>query len=219
MRTAFITAAALATLVSAASADTTTGTIADFGLRDSSVTLTDGTTYQVPGRTNPGDAQVLTGFVRGDQISIDWIANGNARTATRISAVKGTQFHQGEVASVNATRGQLTLTDGSRYSFDADEINENPLTGFRAGDVVRVAYTANNAGISVSSAVPNTQTGTVTNIDPLSHSVTLNNGMTYKVAPREDGQSKLVGFRVGDDVRLIVSGGANHAFASDLNGI
>lgn len=212
MRTALITTAAASAIAiaSVAVADTSFGTIVAIEPGDDAVTLMDGSSFIVPDASTTNDVSLLNGFVVGDMVSIDWMREGDDRVATYIAS-PGVEVVQGRIAEVDLTSNTVTLANGAALSFMATAQDQSPLIGFRPGDIVDISYVqsvtpdlgvSEPLGITIEAASAPAAVGTITEIDTVSNSVTLDDGLEYMVAAREDGQSSLAGLRVGDDVRL-----------------
>lgn len=205
MRNLFVPALIVASLGTStfAFAETADGVIQSIDRMGGSVTLDSGTQYDFSNMAN--HESVLTNFMVGDSVSINYATEGSAAAANSISPVTGSHTLTGVIDRINPKTNRVTI---SGVEFDLSQLPGvgARLGDFKNGDRVQVAYGLQGDGltgnaISPATGADDTITAALTSIDTITGTVTLKGGLQVKF---EDTalRSKLADFKDGDMVSI-----------------
>lgn len=198
MRLALLSSTLIASVFAAglAFAAQTSGTVTAINAEAGTVTLNDGNTYAFDDQSY--QHTVLGGYRPGDAVVIIWDGDNRRIDAMSPDFAASTT---GRIATIDQAVNTVTLDNGVTYRFDIGADVENPLAGFRPGDVVSIVATdegGEQLARSIASHVASDVTGKVATVNAAQSTVTLENGMTYMF----DQGTDIGGYKTGDAVRI-----------------
>lgn len=211
LRTSLISSTILAAMLvgGVAFADETFGTIKSVDDAAKTVTLGDGTVYQLNEKSM--SYEMAGGYLPGDKVVVD--AAGAKHDVVSIGP-DFTHGVNGDVKAVDAAKMPVTLSDGEAYNFAAKSGATVDLKTYKAGDEVTIVATKDgttNAARAISGHSETDETGTVKAINESERLVTLESGAVYSFLGRDGKDVALGAFKAGEMVKIeAIDVGINH---------